>query len=84
MEARAFLPRAQEERGQPLLQCDTRGIKNRFMGRSFRQVSIKYYYYSRELSIRYLPWLSTSRPANQRQMPLLNSTLGGVPSRMAR
>jgi hypothetical protein len=31
----------------------------------------------------YFPWLSTSLPANQLQIFLLNSRLGGVPSRIA-
>jgi len=47
---RAVLPRAQEDRRQPFLQCDTRGIRNRFMGRSFLGGLHKSYYYSRELS----------------------------------
>jgi hypothetical protein len=47
----AVSPHAREERWQPPLQCDTRGIWKRFMASSFRRILIKYYYYSRDLSI---------------------------------
>ncbi len=52
---RAVYPHARERGGQPPLQCDTRGIMNRFMGRSFLRNALKYYYNSRDKSIKGIP-----------------------------